>query len=1104
MIQSSLSQIPLYIHPFQVGKPKNLAYAMATFNWDELIFVPNAATLNDILYTRGLGVVFGEWDVEKWKAEKKYKTPRHADYFLGSNMLWYDFDEGLPNLSHLSPVDAWNELVGQLVDNPIIRDYSYMLIPSSSYTSALDDEGTGSKLRHHIGFKLDAFITDIKEYQRIWDAFALAANFDFKVDTAMRWGGQPLFGTRFRYIPEDTYLEPYSSENELSIEYLRTLPAPTEEKPLKVSVKRPQAFSSSGEYAVMNIPLESRVQACIEHIQTQPHKLTYPQWFVLLKKVWQASGGDERVKDALIEWFGAWDEADDHKWYDDIGISEPSEEISPNNILVPYVQEHPELSGYLKGLGSYLEPTHINRESDVQTGNIEVFGTQINIGAMGTSKTDYIPKLARMMQAGDVILVLSHRILLTNSLKGSLARKSDDVRVIHYTSKDNDLNELSKSEKPCIIVTTYNSVGRIYDTVQSMGMNLFALVMEEFGQSSTLWDLMKETARANYAKLETAIEKATYVMINDATAVQDDLAWLKGIRGDDVAIVGHTEPRYSKPPLTIQPAHKTKAIRDIMRWVASGKRIAVAFESKTIMWDLYNIIRDKYPELTVLPIYNPSKDEISIFQDEAMAFAANPDDEISKYQIILYTTKAGSGVSVTYPVDVVFVCFNFDTLTPIDVTQMVARFRNTPLILGYLLPSDARVGNAEEKVSTELAYERAQAARFSNEFDYVDLIGHSYEEFNAAGKLRRAHAQAIGLPVFLEALQRNGYKPDVIGGSFEPIDTIKQTIDQNREEWKQYIEMEYPNMPLIARSEEYRSDEMRELAKGLTPQQQFVAAVRHDVQAKIPNSTGDISSLMAQLDDYRARNTVDMALNPNERQKSVEKVVKAKPRSITNKQKKEFFAVWDRLMMFMSISFVFPTPDGKCEWESWPEFFEWASARGEIYDRLKGSNQRKFAELMEGNDDEEKAYKLLRAFAQFGGLKIRKKRVRLGDSLGYTNVIENLREALLNARARKYHRETDYALLQSGTIQAIPDDFNEDFPVSWSDVFASILQEFASLKEALNSVRMATVNEFSERIYAYVDAGYEWDTAHNKARNDMEGLYGTFAPPATLTLMEQF
>lgn len=108
-------------------------------------------SLNDILYTRGLGVVFGEWDVEKWKAEKKYKTPRHADYFLGSNMLWYDFDEDSIQPRTSWP-HAWNELVGRLVANPIIRDYSYMLIPSSSYTSALDDEGTGSKLRHHIGF----------------------------------------------------------------------------------------------------------------------------------------------------------------------------------------------------------------------------------------------------------------------------------------------------------------------------------------------------------------------------------------------------------------------------------------------------------------------------------------------------------------------------------------------------------------------------------------------------------------------------------------------------------------------------------------------------------------------------------------------------------------------------------------------------------------------------------------------------------------------------------------------------------------------------------------------------------------------------------------
>jgi len=312
-------------------------------------------------------------------------------------------------------------------------------------------------------------------------------------------------------------------------------------------------------------------------------------------------------------------------------------------------------------------------------------------------------------------------------------------------------------------------------------------------------------------------------------------------------------------------------------------------------------------------------------------------------------------------------------------------------------------------------------------------------------------------------------------------------------------------VPLVPRSDDYRSDRTRELATNLSPEQAVIAAYKYDRYTQIPASEGNVESLLIQLDNGREqRRTMDRAVDASQRQKIVERVGRAKSRGITNKQRREFMDVVDRLMLFMSISYVFPTPDGKCEWDNWPDFLNWAVERGAIYDRLKGSKQRDFAYLMGGSNDEDKAYKILKAFAQFGGFKIRKVLVRIGDDRVRIPEIENLQEALANARGRKYHRDTDYKLLQDGSMPTIPDEYDPEFPVSWSDVFASIVKEFGGMKEVVESIKLDGAREFSERVYAYVEAGYQWDIAHVKASDDMEGLYGTFAPPATLALVEAF
>lgn len=1096
-------RIPAYVHPDHTGKAPNPAgKVLASFDWEEPLYIGNATTLNDILFTRGLACVFGEWDYQAWIAQGRVGTPRKRPYFLRSNVLVYDFDSGFPNVSHLSAVESWDWLLERLTANTFMRDCAYLVIPSSGFTSAVhpDNPEGGSLLKHHILFKLDEWVTDWEEYKQLWWAFASAVGFEFVADDATQHPAQPLYGTRFYRIPTETQLEGHSSGNELSLEYVRSLPQPTDEKRPTIARKRTYTLSSSDEYAVMGIPNDERVKACIEFIQAQPHHVENKRWFVILKAVRQASDGDERARQALEEWFPAWD--DDNRWDSDSTIIEPTESINPNNILVPYLQIHPELAGYMRGLGSYLEPMQLNREIDVQTGNVELFHTQINIGAMGTSKTDYIPKLAQMMQVDDVILVLSHRISLTDALKSSLTRKGL-AQVIHYTSKDDDLSQLQNAQR-AIVVTTYNSLTKIVNMMDSLGLNLFGLVMEEFGQTDNLWDLMEGQAKANFYKLEAAVTRAEYVLINDATAVHANYQWLASLR-NDIAVVGHCEPLHPKPPMLIRPAHRTRAINDILRWVAGGKRIPVACESKGVMWDVYKVIQEKYPEMPILTVYNPSRDDMRIDQTESAAFHRSPNEELSRYQVVLYTTKMGAGVSVTEPVDVVFVLFNFNVLAPTDIVQMVARFRNTPLIYGYLLPTDKRIGSAEDKVDTQLAIEEAQAARFSEEFSDRDLIGHCFETYNAACKRRKAHAQAIGLPIFLEALQRNGYNPEVMIGSFEPVEAIKTIIDVQKEGWKQMINDQFPIVPLIPRSEDYRSEMTRDLAQNLSPEQAVIAAYKYDRYAQIPASEGDVESLLIQLDTYReARRTMDRAVDVNQRQKIIERVGRAKSRGMTNKQRREFMDMIDRLMLFMSISFVFPTPDGKYERECWPEFFAWASERGAIYERLRGSTQQTFDKLMEGDNNEEKAYKLLRAFAQFGGLKVRKKLVRMGNDRIRIPEIENLQEALANARGRKYHRDTKYKLLQDGNVPVIPNEYDPEFPVSWSDVFASIVKEFGGMKEVVESIKLDGAREFSERVYAYVEAGYSWDMAHIKASNDMEGLYGVFSPPAAMARLEVF
>ncbi|MCA0452769.1 MAG: hypothetical protein LCI00_02190 [Chloroflexi bacterium] len=1100
----SISQIQAFVHPYHEGKAPNPAGSvLASFNWANPVFMDSPETLHSVLCGDKRACIFGEWDYEEWVVAGRVGTPRKRQYFVRSNVLVYDFDNGFPDVSNLSPVEAWELLVERLTTNPLIRDCAYLVIPSSGFTPAVhaDNPEGGSLLKHHIIFKLDDWITDWDEYKRLWWAFACAVGFEFVADDATQHPAQPLYGTKFYRIPDETQLEGYSSEKELSLAYVRSLAQPADEKRPTIARRKVYTPSSSDEYAVMSLPADERVKACVEFIQAQPQHVENKRWFVILKAVRQASDGDERARQALEDWFPAWD--DDSRWDSDSTIIEPSESINPNNILVPYLQAHPELAGYVKGLGSYLDATHFNREIDVQTGNIELFRTQINIGAMGTSKTDYIPKIAQLMQPDDVILVLSHRISLTDALKGSLMRKGLE-QVIHYTSKDDDLSQLHTAQR-AIVVTTYNSLSKIINTIDSLGLNLFGLVMEEFGQTDSIWDLMEDQAKSNFYKLEAAVTRAEYVLINDATAVQANYQWLQSLRGDEIAIVGHCETVYSKPPMLIRPAHRTHAINDILRWVAGGKRIAVACESKGVMWDVYNVIQERYPEIPMLIVYNPSRDDIRIDQAESAAFNQNPDAELSRYQVVLYTTKMGAGVSVTSSVDAVFVLFNFNVLAPTDIVQMVARFRNTPAVYGYLLPTDKRIGSVEDKVDVQLAIEQAQAARFNDEFSDRDLIGHTFEEYIAAGKRRKAHAQAIGLPVFLEALQRNGYNPEVMFGSFEPVEAIKTILDIQREGWKQMVNDQFSLVPLVPRSDDYRSDRTRELATNLSPEQAVIAAYKYDRYTQIPASEGNVESLLIQLDNGREqRRTMDRAVDASQRQKIVERVGRAKSRGITNKQRREFMDVVDRLMLFMSISYVFPTPDGKCEWDNWPDFLNWAVERGAIYDRLKGSKQRDFAYLMGGSNDEDKAYKILKAFAQFGGFKIRKVLVRIGDDRVRIPEIENLQEALANARGRKYHRDTDYKLLQDGSMPTIPDEYDPEFPVSWSDVFASIVKEFGGMKEVVESIKLDGAREFSERVYAYVEAGYQWDIAHVKASDDMEGLYGTFAPPATLALVEAF
>lgn len=339
---------------------------------------------------------------------------------------------------------------------------------------------------------------------------------------------------------------------------------------------------------------------------------------------------------------------------------------------------------------------------------------------MGGRKTQGLIKPA-MWQA-ERGAYFAHRVSLVGAAHQMLTRRAKDGSENHVPSHHMDIFHYHEREsfrdmgvkKLCSCI---NSIGK--EVFNPILARLDLLAIDEAAQTIkaiTSGGVMKYPLTV-YNRLKQVAANARQVLLVDADANDELVSWaeqVRELRGDGLPV--HViELATDCSHLTVLHGEINAIYKDIFDKVGAGQRVLVADDSAEEGARLANDLRLAYPDKKGLFIDADSKTH-----DEAVRqFNDAPDQEIIRYDWVIYSPAISSGVSIEVPhMNLHYGLFR-GVVSPSDAVQMIRRDRTARQFIlglgsqhGYRLADEQAhwratlAGMAEQAEGIEIHYDQ--------------------------------------------------------------------------------------------------------------------------------------------------------------------------------------------------------------------------------------------------------------------------------------------------------------------------------------------------------------------------------------------------------------
>jgi hypothetical protein len=343
---------------------------------------------------------------------------------------------------------------------------------------------------------------------------------------------------------------------------------------------------------------------------------------------------------------------------------------------------------------------------------------------MASGKTQRLIK--PLMWEADRAAYFAHRVSLIGSAHGmltSVKTGTDEELVPHWQREifhyhEREAFQIMNVQK---MVSCINSINK--EAFSGCLGSLDLLAIDEASQ--TIKSITNGGTMARpltvYNRLKSVAAKARQVLLLDADANDSLVMWaeqLRELRGDGLPITV-IELKTDCSHLSVLHGELNAVYADIVAKVGEGNRCLVATDSADEGERLARALQEQYPNLRGLYVSQDTKTH-----DEAVErFNNNPDDEIRRYDWLIYSPAISSGVSIHQNhMDLHYGLFR-GVVSPSDAVQMLRRDRTArQFILG--------LGNLRgHRNADEIAYWRATLAGMAMSHE---ALGISFDEQNGS------------------------------------------------------------------------------------------------------------------------------------------------------------------------------------------------------------------------------------------------------------------------------------------------------------------------------------------------------------------------------------
>jgi hypothetical protein len=304
-------------------------------------------------------------------------------------------------------------------------------------------------------------------------------------------------------------------------------------------------------------------------------------------------------------------------------------------------------------LGKYIPKCYAREFSNLNTAFF--------VTPMGTGKTEFFSEIVNLLRKQNKktkILAISPLISLVESLAVKL-------RLTKY----NDRNAQESTQ----LVTTLHSV---INYIEQFEKQTDVVILDEINHILGLFNsnTLKGNTTNLFNRLKNLIKNAKRVYVADAYLSQQSFDFLIELRGLNDAIVVSIEKTESHDKEYTIFEHEDAIDNELLATLENGKRVAVICSSVSKTKDIAKTISLKFQDRKILLINGETTGEQNVLD-----FLNNPNNNIKKYDVIIYSPAISGGVSFddlkSTPDFELFCYFMPYVHTASDFMQMIGRFR---------------------------------------------------------------------------------------------------------------------------------------------------------------------------------------------------------------------------------------------------------------------------------------------------------------------------------------------------------------------------------------------------------------------------------------------